>query len=348
MYIADNDTEFLPGKAASTSSGRIHPPGRVNTHLASLAAKSRPLTGRFVPLFPQDEEGPIDVNELPARLGGSAQGAGCLNFVRLEDVTPVKSQPNSFYFVDTGAEDFYDPITGRPVTASGPHSTSRGSIRSIPPASRSCASLRRRDGVRTTSTVPTTSSADDRYVWIQEDPGERGIHTARILRYDTETRRIEPMAECAEWDAKGNYLPKGIGGGGSRRGSWTRAISSGPTPGSSRSRLTISCSRSFTGAGRGPASSPARPGCHEGEGRRDEGQARKGVTEKRSETLASRRSVPPRHGSGLTSPDVSVASPYRRSTMFRSRSSCRQRSIARRQSRARMDPSCNRESSRRC
>ncbi|HYR69328.1 MAG TPA: alkaline phosphatase PhoX [Candidatus Dormibacteraeota bacterium] len=210
MYVANNDSDFLSGR------GRLYvlrgdpPEGRPDTRLASLASKGRPLTGRFVPLFPQEEGGRINVNELPARLEAQAQGMGCLNFARLEDVTPVKDQPNAFYFVDTGADDFYDPVTGRPVTGAGrlyyvrldPFNPTHVEELSVALDGDESDDLYRPDNLAT----------DDRYVWIQEDPGGRGIHTARILRYDTNTRRVEPMAECAEWDAKGNYLPRGIGG----------------------------------------------------------------------------------------------------------------------------------------
>ena len=210
MYVAGNDTEFLSGR------GRLYVfradplEGIPNTRLASLATKARPLSGRFVPLFPQDEGGRINVNELPGRLEAQAQGMGCLNFVRLEDVTPVRSQPNTFYFVDTGADDFYDPVTGRQVTGAG----RLYSVRLDPFNPTHVEELRVvLDGDESDDLYrPDNLATDDRYLWIQEDPGERGIHTARILRYDTDTRRVEPMAECAEWDAKGNYLPKGIGG----------------------------------------------------------------------------------------------------------------------------------------
>ena len=209
MYIAENDTEFLSGQGRLYVFRADTPAGRVNTRLASLASKSRPLTGRFVPLFPEDER-QQPVGSLPARLEAQAQGMGCLNFARLEDAAPVKSQPNAFYFVDTGAEDFYDPVTGRPVTGAGrlyyarldPFNPTRVEELRVVLDGDESDDLYRPDNI----------AADDRYVWIQEDPGGRGIHTARILRYDTNTRRVEPMAVCAEWDAKGNYLPKGIGG----------------------------------------------------------------------------------------------------------------------------------------
>ena len=60
---------------------------------------------------------------------------------------------------------------------------------------------------------PDGLAADTRYLWIQEDPGGmRGLHPARILRYDIDTRRLDVMAECVELDAKGRLLSKGVGG----------------------------------------------------------------------------------------------------------------------------------------
>ncbi len=209
MYIAENDTEFLSGRGRLYVFRADNPVGRTNTHLSSLAAKSRPLTGKFVPLFP-DQEGTRPVGELPGRLEAQAQGVGCLNFVRLEDAAPIPNQPNAFYFVDTGDNGPYDPVTGRPVTGAGRLYYAR-----LDPFNPTRVEELRvlLDGDESDDVYrPDNIAADDRYVWIQEDPGERGIHTARILRYDIDTRRVEPMAECAERDAKGNYLPKGIGG----------------------------------------------------------------------------------------------------------------------------------------
>ena len=209
MYIADNDTEFLSGRGRLYVFRADNPAGRTNTRLSSLATKSRPLTGKFIPLLP-DPEGTRPEGELPFRLERQAQGVGCLNFVRLEDAAPVPNQPNAFYFVDTGDDGLFDPVTGRPVTGAG-----RLYFARLDPFNPTRVEELRvvLDGDEGDDVYrPDNIAADDRYVWIQEDPGERGIHTARILRYDADTRRVEPMAECAERDAKGNYFPKGIGG----------------------------------------------------------------------------------------------------------------------------------------
>ncbi len=208
MYVAENDAEFLAGR------GRLHvfradppPAGRPNTRLASLATKSRPLTGKFVPISPDLSR---RVEEQPRDLEAIAQAAGCMNFVRLEDVAPDRNLSNAFYVADTGADNFFDPVTGRPVTGKGrlyhvrldPFDPLRVEELAVV-----------LDGDETDDLYrPDNLDTDERYVWIQEDPGERGLHPARILRYDTQTRRLEPMAECAEQDPKGRFLPKGIGG----------------------------------------------------------------------------------------------------------------------------------------
>jgi hypothetical protein len=166
------------------------------------------MSGRFVPLSPEDPSRPV--GEQPGRLEARSQGAGCLNFVRLEDAVPDREAPNAFYFADTGAPGLYDPVAGRLVTGAGrlyyvrldPFDPTRvEEIRVVLDGDEGDDLYR-----------PDNLDCDTRYVWIQEDPGVRGLHPARILRYDTRTRRLDLMAECAEQDSKGRFLPKGVGG----------------------------------------------------------------------------------------------------------------------------------------
>lgn len=208
MYLAENDSDFLSGRGRLYVFRLDDPAGRVNSRLSSLVTKSRPMSGTFVPLAPEDPSRPV--SELPGRLEAKAQGAGCLNFVRLEDAAPDREQPNAFYFVDTGAADFYDPAAARLVTGAGRLYYAR--LDAFDPTR--VEELRVvLDGDEGDDLYrPDNLATDDRYVWIQEDPGFRGLHTARILRYDTRTRRLDPMAECAEYDSKGRLLPKGVGG----------------------------------------------------------------------------------------------------------------------------------------
>ncbi len=208
MYLAENDSDFLAGRGRLYVFRLDNPAGRQDSRLSSMITKSRPMTGTFMPVGQDDPGRPVA--ELPGRLEARAQGAGCLNFVRLEDVAPDREIPNGFYFVDTGAADFYDPVAARLVTGAGrlyyarldPFNPTRvEEIRVVLDGDEGDDLYR-----------PDNLDTDDRYVWIQEDPEYRGLHTARILRYDTRTRRLDPMAECAEQDSKGRFLGKGVGG----------------------------------------------------------------------------------------------------------------------------------------
>jgi Bacterial protein of unknown function (DUF839) len=207
MYVADNDAAFLEGRGQLYVFRANAPSGRRNTRLSSLASKSTPLTGTFVPIEVGDASGWVSPEGLELR----AQSAGSLNFVRLEDAGPDRREPNAFFFVDTGAESFSDPETARPVTRNGRVYSAR--LDPFDPTR--VVELRvLLDGDEADDLYrPDDLDGDDRYLWIQEDPGSsRGLHTARILRYDTETRRLETMAECAELDPKGRELPRGVGG----------------------------------------------------------------------------------------------------------------------------------------
>ncbi|MGH7682577.1 MAG: alkaline phosphatase PhoX, partial [Candidatus Eiseniibacteriota bacterium] len=208
MYLADSDSDFLSGRGGLYVFRLDEVPRQRSSRLSSMVTKSKPGSGRFVPVGPEDLAKPVD--ELPGRLEARAQGAGCLNFVRLEDAAPDREGPNGFYFVDAGASDFWDPILGRTVTGAGRLYYAR-----LDPFDPTHVEELRvvLDGDEGDDIYrPDNIDCDDRYVWIQEDPGVRGLHPARILRYDTRTRRIDVMAECAEEDPKGRELPEGVGG----------------------------------------------------------------------------------------------------------------------------------------
>lgn len=208
MYLADNDADFLAGR------GQLHVlradavPGRRNTRLSSMASKSRPLTGRFVPVpaLPSTSDA-----SLPALLEDQVQKIGCLNFVSLEDAAPDRDRANGFYFVDTGGSDLRDPETGLPVTSAG-----RVYHVSLDPFDPTRVEELRvvLDGDDGDDIFhPDNIDGDERYLMIQEDPGSgRALHPARVLRYDIQTRRLDALAECAERDPKGDLLPRGVGG----------------------------------------------------------------------------------------------------------------------------------------
>ena len=207
MYIARNDSDFLAGR------GRLHvfradiPAGRMPTRLPSIVSKTRPVTGRFVPIDPDLS---LPVEQRPAQLERLSQSAGCLNFVKLEDVAVDRDNPNAFYFADTGDPSILDFSTGEPVTEAG----RVYQMRLDPFDPTHVEELRVvLDGDEGDDIYrPDNLETDDRYLMIQEDPGGRGLHTARILRYDPRSRNLAPLAECAEVDSKGRPFGKGVGG----------------------------------------------------------------------------------------------------------------------------------------
>jgi len=208
MYLAENDADFLAGRGRLYVFRADPARGRTNTRLSSMADKFRPLTGRFVPVG-MDFSRPA--SEQPDDLESAAQSAGCLNFVRLEDAVADRTEPNVFYVADCGSEDLADPTTGRPVTGAGRvYSFTLDPFN--PTIVREMAVLLDGDAADDIYR-PDNMDADDRYLWIQEDPGStRGLHTARVLRYDLQAHRLDAMAECVETDPKGRLLPKGVGG----------------------------------------------------------------------------------------------------------------------------------------
>jgi hypothetical protein len=208
MYVAENDADFLGGRGQLYVFRANPVPGRQNSRLPSMADKFRPLTGKFVPVGMDFSRPAV---ELPARLEAAAQSVGCLNFVRLTDAAADRTQPNVFYMNDRGASNLTDPWTGRPVTGAGRVYAVR--LDPFQPTVVQEMSVLLDGDDSDDIYRPANLDLDDRYLWIQEDPGSaRGLHTARILRYDTRARRLETMAECAETDSKGRLLPKGVGG----------------------------------------------------------------------------------------------------------------------------------------
>ncbi|HET7903218.1 MAG TPA: alkaline phosphatase PhoX [Candidatus Eisenbacteria bacterium] len=207
MYLANGDNEILEGRGRLYVLRADAPAGRENTQLASMARKVRPLTGRFVPVRGVTVDG--DASH-PSAIELAAQGARALNFVRLEGVTPDTRNANAFFIADTGQENVIDPVSGQPVTGGGRiyrieldafDPTVVKEIRVLLDADEGDDLYR-----------PDNIAADDRGLLIQEDPGRRGLHPARILRYDFRSLRLEPIAECVERDPQGRVIPEGTGG----------------------------------------------------------------------------------------------------------------------------------------
>jgi secreted PhoX family phosphatase len=208
MYLAESDAAFLSGRGALYVFRGDAPPTARGTRFSSMATKGRPITGRFVPVATRQGSSWAS----PSAFASRTDAAGATNFIRLEDAAVDRTQANTFFFVDTGNSEFRDPSSGRLVTGNG----RLYSMRLDPFDPTRVEELRvLLDGDEGDDLYrPDNIDADDRYVWIQEDPGGfRGLHTARVLRYDTQGRRVEPMAECLERDpTRGQEMPRGVGG----------------------------------------------------------------------------------------------------------------------------------------
>ncbi|HEY6572164.1 MAG TPA: hypothetical protein VI198_02495 [Candidatus Eisenbacteria bacterium] len=207
MFLAQSDTDFLAGRGQLYVLRADSPREGSDTQLASMVKKTRPLTGRFVPVQGFSVGGdPMD----PAAVELASQAARALRFARLGDVAPDRLNPGAFYFADQGNEYWSDPVSGRPVSGDG--RIYRLELDAFDPTI-----------VRELRVVldgddaddlyrPDDLESDDRGLMIQENPGRRGIHPSRILRWDFNTRRLEPLAECAERDPQGRLIPEGTGG----------------------------------------------------------------------------------------------------------------------------------------
>lgn len=207
LYLAASDSDFLAGRGRLYVFRADPPDFGPNTRLASMASKAHPLSGRFVPVDPPLE---YPVSNQPSALEGRAQAAGCLNFARLAGVAPDDERSDSFYFVDMGDANWSDPMSGRPVTGNG--RLYRAALDPMDPTVVTDVEVvldgDQSDDLFRPSDIATHAST----VMIQEDPGVRGIHPSRILRYDTQSRLLEPLAACAERDPQGRLIPEGTGG----------------------------------------------------------------------------------------------------------------------------------------
>jgi hypothetical protein len=208
LYLADSDTDLLAGRGQLYVLHVDVPLGWPDRRIPSAVTKRRSATGRFVPIGALPS---VDASRLPDLLENRAQSVGCTNFVRLRGAAPDPSRTNAFFFADTGDPGVYDPDTGRPVSGAGriyyavldPFDPTRLSELYVVLDGDDGDDLFR----------PGDLADDDRCVMIQEAPETgRGLHRARVLRYDRQTRRLEILAECAEEDSKGRPLGPGIGG----------------------------------------------------------------------------------------------------------------------------------------
>lgn len=207
MYVATTASDLVLGR------GRLHvlradaPQFGTNTHYSSMAQRNRPISGRFVPCDDPEE---FAIARQAEELESRAQDAGCLNFVRLAGLDADPDRSDSFYFTDLGASSPADPSTGRPVTQNG--RLYRAELDPIDPTRLTRLEVVLDGDEGDELYHPDTIAAGRDAIMIQEDPRTRGLHPARILRYDTLTRRLDPIAVCAERDVQGRLLPAGTGG----------------------------------------------------------------------------------------------------------------------------------------
>jgi hypothetical protein len=207
MFLSQSDSDLLVGRGRLLVFRADAPAFGPNTRYSSMVTATQPLTGRFVPC---DNPNELPLARQPAVLESRAQSAGCLNFVRLEDVDVDRERSDAFYFADTGNNQVSDPVTGRPITGNG--RLYRMTLDAIDPTK-----VTRLEVVLDGDTGddifrPDNIATDEQGVMIQEDPDTRGLHPARILRYDTLSRRLDPVAVCIERDTRGRTLPEGTGG----------------------------------------------------------------------------------------------------------------------------------------
>jgi hypothetical protein len=207
MYVATTASDFVLGRGRLYVLRADPPQFGYNTRYASMALRNRPISGRFVPC---DDPQEFAIARQPDELESRAQGAGCLNFVRLAGVDADPDRSDAFYFTDLGASSPADPSTGRPVTQNG--RLYRAELDPGDPTRLTRLEVVLDGDENDDVYRPDNIAAGRDAIMIQEDPRVRGVHPARILRYDTLTRRLEPIAVCAERDVQGRLLPTGTGG----------------------------------------------------------------------------------------------------------------------------------------
>jgi hypothetical protein len=203
LYLADSDADLLAGRGQLYVLRVAGAFGRSSARSASEIPRIGQVGGSLVPL---EREATRDA----VALQRAADQAAATDFVRLGGIAVDRERSNSFYFVDAGGN-----AVGRiGFTPAGPGSGRlyRVELDPFDPTT-----------VREVSVVLDGNDGDDLYrptdidtdptcVMIQEAPGGHGLRTARVLRYDVRTRRLEAVAECAEQDRKGRVLPRGVGG----------------------------------------------------------------------------------------------------------------------------------------
>jgi hypothetical protein len=213
MYVATSATDLLTGRGRLYVLRASTPTFGPNTGFASMASRSRPLSGRFVPC---DNPAELADARQPDALEARAQTLGALNFVRLGDAVLDPNGSNAFYFTDAGAFTPQDPTTGGPVTGKG--RLYRAELDPADPTRLTRLDVLLDGDQNDDIYRPEGLAADGNALMIQENPGGRGLHPARILRYAPLQRLLDPIAECIERDPQGRIIPEGTGGAWSTSG----------------------------------------------------------------------------------------------------------------------------------
>lgn len=204
LYLADSDSDFLNGH------GRLHvfraepDPGLPRILNPSTLSKGRSARGSFVPIAPQDA---ADADALER----ATQASLAMGFVNPGGVAPDPERSDAFYFTDGGDNGLFDYQSGTPLTRNGRlyHVT----LDAFDPTKVTELRVVLDGDAEDDLYRPDDLAAGPTSLMLQENPrSERGLHVARVLRYDIRTLRLSPIAECAERDRLGRMLPEGVGG----------------------------------------------------------------------------------------------------------------------------------------
>ena len=108
LYVADSPQDVLDGK------GQLYVFVADSAENTADIAKGDTLSGHFEPVDEAD-------NDDADALQSAAKDAGAFTFIRLEDATYDRTNPNTIYFADTGDNEDpnLDPATGKPLLANG-------------------------------------------------------------------------------------------------------------------------------------------------------------------------------------------------------------------------------------
>jgi hypothetical protein len=201
MFVANSDTDVLTGRGQMFVLRADRALVPFESRSASELRRGVPVTGTFVPLNG-------NAVRAPAILDPLVQSAGGLNFVRLEGLAVDRERLNSFYFTDRLGYGQGAIIQ----SAAGGGRLYHITLDAFDPTRVAELTVVLDAGEGDDIFRPSSIDTDDQCVMIQEYPGARGIHPSRIVRYDTRTKRLEPVADCLERDTRGRPAPSGVGG----------------------------------------------------------------------------------------------------------------------------------------